>query len=95
MQFTFETKPLKLKADYAVSLKVEPVEATYDSVSLSKFSFTLLTLVLTACLALALVGCGDVKRQSRIRTCNACLHSFTHYMTQFTLRLGSKNILPL
>ena len=41
MQFTFETKPLKLKADYAVGLKVEPVEATYDSVSLSKFSFIL------------------------------------------------------
>ena len=41
VQFTFETKPLKLRADYAVSLKVEPVEATYDSVSLSKFRFIL------------------------------------------------------
>lgn len=41
VQFTFETKPLKLRADYAVSLKVEPVEATYDSVSLNKFSLIL------------------------------------------------------
>lgn len=29
----FETKPLTVKADYAVTLKVEPIEATYDSVS--------------------------------------------------------------
>ena len=43
VQFTFETKPLKLRADYAVSLKVEPVEATYDSVSLNKFSLILHT----------------------------------------------------
>lgn len=34
VQCTLETKPLKLKADYAVTLKVEPIEATYDSVSI-------------------------------------------------------------
>ena len=36
VQCTLETKPLKVKADYAVSLRVEPVEATYDSVSIIK-----------------------------------------------------------
>lgn len=34
VQCTLETKPLKLKADYAVTLKMEPIEATYDSVSI-------------------------------------------------------------
>ena len=39
MQCTFETKPLKLKADYAVTLKVEPIEAIYDSVSIKNFNY--------------------------------------------------------
>ena len=34
---TFETKPLKVRADYALTLKVEPIEATYDSVSINKY----------------------------------------------------------
>lgn len=38
MDCTFETKPLKLRADYAVTLKVEPMEATYDSVSINKYA---------------------------------------------------------
>lgn len=33
VECTLETKPLEVKADYAVSLKVEPVEVIYDSVS--------------------------------------------------------------
>ena len=33
MECTLETKPLHVSADYAVTLKVEPIEATYDSVS--------------------------------------------------------------
>ena len=33
VQCTLETKPLELAADYAVTLKVEPIEAIYDSVS--------------------------------------------------------------
>ena len=33
IECTLETKPLELNADYAVSLKVEPIEAIYDSVS--------------------------------------------------------------
>lgn len=35
MECTLETKPLERNADYAVSLKVEPVEVIYDSVSSS------------------------------------------------------------
>lgn len=35
IECTLETKPLELNADYAVSLKVEPIEAIYDSVSYS------------------------------------------------------------
>ena len=38
VQCTLETKPLELEADYAISLKVEPVEVVYDSVSLICFS---------------------------------------------------------
>ena len=33
LECTLETKPLERNADYAVSLKVEPVEMIYDSVS--------------------------------------------------------------
>ena len=33
VECTLETKPLHVSADYAVTLKVEPIEATYDSVS--------------------------------------------------------------
>jgi len=32
VECTLETKPLERNADYAVSLKVEPVEVIYDSV---------------------------------------------------------------
>ena len=35
VECTLETKPLERNADYAVSLKVEPVEVIYDSVSSS------------------------------------------------------------
>ncbi|XP_068698299.1 intermembrane lipid transfer protein VPS13C-like isoform X1 [Montipora foliosa] len=33
---TLETKPLHVSADYAVTLKVEPIEATYDSATIDK-----------------------------------------------------------
>ena len=33
MDCVLETKPLQLSADYAVKLKVEPIEVHYDSVS--------------------------------------------------------------
>ncbi|XP_022781348.1 vacuolar protein sorting-associated protein 13A-like [Stylophora pistillata] len=36
VQCTLETKPLEVKADYAASLKVEPVEAIYDAHTIDK-----------------------------------------------------------
>lgn len=54
VQCTLETKPLELKADYAVSLKVEPVQAVYDAVGCWRNDFRNFNLMLPSCVCLKL-----------------------------------------
>lgn len=71
VECTLETKPLEQNADYAVSLKVEPVEVIFDSVSSS---------VSAIFCSFTSAFCGFASCMKCKTRCNADLYQLDHFL---------------